>query len=65
MYKMKHDAYVILKIPPTHPLPLFSNSSYVGIIWEAISDNYPGGIGAQFASKDSYFEQNIKQVWKK
>ena len=62
MYKLYHDAYDNLKISLTHPFPMFRNYSDFGIIWEAISGNYPRGIGAQFASKDSYFEQNIKQV---
>ena len=62
MYKLDHDAYDNLKISLTHPFPIFINYSDFGIIWEAISGNYPGGIGAQFASKDSYFEHNIKQV---
>ena len=53
LYKLNHDAYDILKIPPTYYLHLFINSSDFGIIWEAISDNYLGGIGAQFTSKDS------------
>ena len=43
-------------------VPRFRNSSDFGIIWEAISGNYLGELEPQFASKDSYFEQNIKQV---
>ena len=36
----------ILKRSLTHTQPLLRNSSDFGIICEAISGNYPGGIGA-------------------
>ena len=63
LYKINHDAYETLKRSLTHTHPLFINSSEFGIICEAISDNYPRELEPQFASKDSYFEQNIKKVF--
>ena len=63
MYKLNHDAYETLKIYLTNTLPLLINSSEFGTIWEAIFNNYPGELESRFASKDSYFEQNIKKVF--
>ena len=46
MYKLKHAAYETFKSLITHNHSIFINSSDFGIICEAISGNYPGGIGA-------------------
>ena len=46
LYKLNHDAYENFKRYLTHTQPLFRNSSDFGIICEAISGNYLGGIGA-------------------
>ena len=46
LYKLNHDAYETLKRSLTHTHTLFIYSSDFGIICEAISGNYPGGIGA-------------------
>ena len=58
---MKHDVYETLKIPPTHPLPLFINSSDLGSYEKPFSAITQGELEPQFASKDSYFEKNIKK----
>ena len=62
--KLINDAYETLKNSLKHNLPLFINSSGFGSIWEAISSIYQGELEPQFASKDSYFGQNIKQVFR-
>ena len=46
LYKLKNDAYETLKIFLARPIPFFINLSDFGTIWESISTNYPGGIGA-------------------
>ena len=60
MYEWKYDAYENLKSSLTHNHPLLINSR--GSFVEPFLAITRGELEPQFASKGSYFEQNIKQV---
>ena len=64
LYKLNHDAYETLKIL----LHIISLCSEIQVTLGSFVKPYPaitqGELEPQFASKKSYFEQNIKQVSK-
>ena len=62
LYKMNHDAYETFKISLTHPLLFSSIRVTLGSFEKPFPTITQGELEPQFASKDSYFEQNIKQV---
>ena len=59
---MNNDAYENLKISLKNPLPMFRNSSALGAFEKPFPTFTQGELEPQFASKDSYIDQNIKQV---
>ena len=62
MNKLKHNAYETLKMSLVHPLHLFINLSRLRSFEKLFPTLTWGGLEPQFASKGSYFEQNIKKV---
>ena len=62
LYKMNHDAYEILKIPPHSSHTYFHQFEW---LWDHLRSHFrqlPKGNWSP--SKDSYFEHNIKKVWR-
>ena len=59
LYKLNNYEYDTLTISLKYPL--FINSSGFGCIGKPFPAFTQGGLEPQFASKDSYFEQNIKK----
>ena len=61
---MNKYEYETLKISLKHTLPLSINSSGLGAIESPFPAFTQGELKPQFASKDSYFDQNIKKKFR-